>query len=124
MSENQLHKKIFEETEKEYSEAESSKIKEEAKAYILETLKRYDKKKSEKDKIEEELRILKLDIDDFRNGNFAKIKERQEKSKVANNVSVSIRPWWELNTQRFNIPPAFTDLTSGTYNTGWKIWYL
>ena len=86
MSEVDINKMAFQQAEKELLER---KVKE-VKGYILETLEKIELKKKEKARSEEELRILKLDLDDLRQGKFDKIEERKFKSKVARNVSVDI----------------------------------
>lgn len=86
MSEKDINKEAYKQAEKEMLE---NRVKE-VKGYILETLEKIEAKKKEKAKVEEELRVLKLDIEDLRNGNFDKIDERIEKSSVARGVSVII----------------------------------
>lgn len=86
MSEVDINKEAFKQAEKELLER---KVKE-VKGYILETLEKTELKKKEKAKLDEELRILKLDLEDLRQGKFDKIEERKQKSKVAREVSVDI----------------------------------
>lgn len=57
---------------------------------ILEILIKQSELKKEKALIAEKERILKLDYEDARLGNFEKIKERHEKSKLARECSVEI----------------------------------
>lgn len=85
MSEKDINKEAYKQAEKELLE---NKVKE-VKGYILETLEKIEAKKKEKAKVEEELRVLKLDVEDLRNGNFDKIEERIAKSSVARGVSVT-----------------------------------
>jgi hypothetical protein len=84
MSEKELNKKAFEQAEKELFDKQVKK----AKDYILQTLEKIEQKKKEKSKVEEELRVLKLDLEDMRKGNFKSIEERVEKSIVAQEVTV------------------------------------
>jgi hypothetical protein len=84
MSEKELNKKAFEQAEKELFD-KRVKI---AKDYILQTLEKIEEKKKEKAKVEEELRVLKLDLEDIRKGNFKSIEERVEKSSVAQDITV------------------------------------
>ncbi len=88
MSEKDINKEAYEQAEKELLEGRVEKVK----GYILLTLQKIEAKKEEKQRIDEELRVLKLDLDDLRKGNFKKIEERQEKSKTAKRVSVRITP--------------------------------
>lgn len=48
--------------------------------------KKYDKEK-EKDEIEEEIKLIKQDIDDFKSGRLDKIKERHEVNPNANEIA-------------------------------------
>jgi hypothetical protein len=57
---------------------------------LLEILKKQEEIKKEKALIAEKERILKLDYEDIRQGNFEKVKERHEKSKIAKDCSVEI----------------------------------
>jgi hypothetical protein len=80
-----INKEAYKQAEKELLEGQVKKVK----GYILETLQKLEDKKQEKEKVEEQIRILKLDLEDLRNGRFEKIEERIEKSKVARGISVN-----------------------------------
>ncbi|PJB52884.1 MAG: hypothetical protein CO099_10180 [Bdellovibrio sp. CG_4_9_14_3_um_filter_39_7] len=80
---------------------------EELKGYFRKTLEAIENKKAEKERIEEELRVLKLDLEDLKEGKFKKIEERQNEAPTAKRVSVihfertfwpqphpSQFPWW------------------------------
>jgi tRNA U34 5-carboxymethylaminomethyl modifying enzyme MnmG/GidA len=108
MTEKNIQKEAYEQAERELLQAKV----EEAKKYVLETLNRIELKKEERSKIEEELRVLKLDLEDLRNGNFHKVKERQEKSDVAKRVGVPIRYNFVITTARNS---DWFDWTGGTY---------
>lgn len=126
-----VNKKAFEQAEKELMDG---KIKE-VKGYILETLEKIESKKKDKDKLDEELRVLKLDLEDLRNGKFEKIEERRSKSLVARGVSVHIPSLLNTvftqglcdtsltNTYGSSIL-NWLDATSGTYTTTDKVFYL
>lgn len=77
-------KQAFEDVQKEISSKEIEIYKE----YFKKTLQKIEEKKKQKEQIEEELRILKLDLDELKEGKLEKIKERQVKSELANKVSV------------------------------------
>lgn len=111
------------------------------KEFILKTLKKTDEKKKEKEKIEEELRILKEDLDNLRNGNLDNIEERLSKSPTAREVSqVDINiimnnflkqklanNYYDNVTVThtgYTTPTQWVNATAGTYNTGYKIYYL
>jgi hypothetical protein len=104
---SELNKTAYEQAEKELLDKKITEVK----GYILETLEKIEKKKKEKELIDEELRILKLDLEDLRNGKFDKIEERIRKSKVANQVSISFpNPWWTVNSTTND----WLNLTGGT----------
>jgi len=88
MSEKEINKEAYKQAEKELFD---NKLKE-IKSYILETLEKIEAKKKEKSRIDEEMRILKLDLEDLRNGKFDKIEERNQKSPTAKKVSIVIKP--------------------------------
>lgn len=81
-----LHKQAFEEAKEEFKKKRVKEVKE----LVLKTLEKLEAVKKRKARMEEEERILKLDLEDLRQGNFEKVKERQDKSKVAKDVSVDI----------------------------------
>ena len=117
-----VNKQAFEQAEKELLDKRVSEVK----GYILETLEKIETKKKEKEKIDEELRVLKLDLDDLRSGKFEKIEERMSKSPISKEVSFKwIQPAFPFNpfppiNQAFN----WLDNTSGTYQTKTKIYYF
>ena len=74
MSNNEINKEAYKQAEKELLKEKVDRVKE----YILETLRKMESKKKEKAKVEEELRVLKLNLDDLRNGRFDKLEERIE----------------------------------------------
>lgn len=116
MSEKDLNQEAYKQAEKELFE---KKI-EEVKRYILSTLEKIEEKKKEKARTEEELRILKLDLEDLRNGNFDKIEERQEKSRVAKAISqYTTSPSLTLSGATYTTfcNLAWPTVTRGTYNT-------
>lgn len=87
----------FKQAEEEFKE----KLTKMVKGMTLATLEQIEAKKSQKARVEEELRILKLDLEDLKNGRLEKVKERQKKSEVARNVSrIEVnkieRPWSDL----------------------------
>ena len=114
MSEKDLNKQAFAEVEKQLQDQKIVKVKE----YILQTLNSIDIKKNEKARIEESLRILNLDLEDLRNGKFEKIEERNKSSQLAQSISSYLPidfPFKVIN---------WPELTNGTYQTQFKIWYF
>lgn len=97
-----------------YNEAQDSlkeKQVEEVKRIVLKTLEKIESLKSDKEKaqenvkdIDEKIKILKMDIDDLKEGRLDRITERQEKDAKAKETSVVIiiketkvehdYPWW------------------------------
>lgn len=119
MSEENVNKEAYKQAEKELLEGKVQKVK----GYILETLKKLERKKQDKELIEEEIRILKLDLEDLRQGKFDKIEERIENSWVAKGLGNHLH--FQINSQTA-LPPGWNwaDNTAGTYNTGYKIYYF
>lgn len=115
----EINKEAYKQAEKELLEKRVNEVK----GFILETLEKIERKKKEKAKIEEELRVLKLDIEDMKNGKFDKIEERIEKSSVARGVSIVIPhiQWGDVAVtsvwDNTNITNSWPSLVSGTYTT-------
>lgn len=121
----------FKEAESEFKE----RLTKEIKRQTLLTLEALEKARVEKSKVEEKIRILKMDLDDLKLGKLDKIKERQQKSKVACQVSL-------LDVSRLLSPGSITvngglslssgssletfygDSISGVYNTSARTYYL
>ena len=104
---------------KEGQEAFQKKLTSVVKRMTLETLEAIEAKKADKAKVEEELRVLKMDLEDLKEGKIDRIKERQSKSPLANNVSV-------IDVDSFSISQpcpisqtittsTFPNMTAGTY---------
>ncbi len=113
----EINKEAYKQAEKELLEKRVNEVK----GFILETLEKIERKKKEKARIEEELRVLKLDIEDMKNGKFDKIEERIEKSKVARRISVITFPspfYWDGNQNVWN------GLISGTYTVNGRSFYI
>lgn len=113
----EINKEAYKQAEKELLEKRVNEVK----GFILETLEKIERKKKEKARIEEELRVLKLDIEDMKNGKFDKIEERIEKSKVARGISVISFPspfYWDGNSNVWN------GLVSGTYTVNGRSFYI
>lgn len=82
----EIVKEAYKLAEKELREKEKMRIKEVVKA----TLEKLHKKEIEKHSIEEEIKILRKDIEDLKIGRLDKIKERQDIDVKAREVSVII----------------------------------
>ena len=107
----EINKEAYKQAEKELLEKRVNEVK----GFILETLEKIERKKKEKAKIEEELRVLKLDIEDMKNGKFDKIEERIEKSSVARGVSIVVVPSWDNTIPCGSQNLTWSGLVSGTY---------
>jgi predicted nuclease with TOPRIM domain len=117
----EINKEAYKQAEKELLEKRVNEVK----GLILETLEKIERKKKEKARIEEELRVLKLDIEDMKNGKFDKIEERIEKSKVARGVSIVVVPGWSNNIAPWNNPDiTWPGLVSGTYTVNGRSFYI
>ena len=77
MSEKDLNKQAFKQAEEELQEEKVAEVKEVMKS-ILQSIQR---KTEEKAKIEESLRLLKLDMEDLKVGKLDKIRERHATTK-------------------------------------------
>jgi hypothetical protein len=79
-------KKAFQLAEKELEENKINKLKE----VVKQTLEKIESLIKEKGKLEEKIKILKMDIDDLKVGRLDKIEERQKTSEVAKETSVIV----------------------------------
>jgi len=128
-----------------YSEAEDSlkqKQVDEVKKIVLKTLEKIESLKTDKEKaqenvkeIEEKIKLLKLDIDDLKEGRLDRITERQEKDQRAKETSVVIiiketrvdhdYPWWywpyRIVWPEVPVYPqiTWTATTNSTYGGSW-----
>jgi predicted nuclease with TOPRIM domain len=116
----EINKEAYKQAEKELLEKRVNEVK----GFILETLEKIERKKKEKSKIEEELRVLKLDIEDMKNGKFDKIEERIEKSSVARGVSIVVVPGWSNTTSIWDNTSTWPSLVSGTYTVNGRSYYI
>lgn len=82
------YKKAYQEIDKEMNNDKLELFKKEVKAYKLEQLEAQERLKSEKEKIEEKLRIVKLNLDNLDAGKFEAIEERMRKSEMARQLTV------------------------------------
>jgi len=145
-----LNKEAYKQAEDELKAEKVAVVKD----FVLKTLRKIDETKKSKELIEEQLRILNKDLEDLRNGDFSKIEERINKSAVAKGVSqvflneinnlvhtVNTVGYSNANTSyRGNLTTTsnplmiasgalftkaeWNDLTSGTYPTSSKTYYL
>jgi len=81
---------VVESTEKEFEKKKVEQRKEAIKEIVQRTLERIDELDNRIKGLEEEKRILKLDIEDMKNGKLDLIEERQRKSEKARNTSLVI----------------------------------
>jgi DNA relaxase NicK len=97
----------FKEAEKEFKERLSKEVKQQT----LHTLERLEKEKANKANSEENIRILKMDLDDLKEGRLDKIKERQEKSSQARAIS-------EIDLEKFGLSLKFHPSKTTTFFQG------
>jgi len=74
-----MFEKAYDEAKKTFEEKE----KEQVKKMVTELLTKREKLSKEKEEIEEKIRIIGKELEDLKNGKIDKIKERHEKSDVA-----------------------------------------
>ena len=86
MSDKDLAKQAFQELEKEQQEQQVKDLK----LIVKRTLEKLEKKKEVKENLDKEIKILKSDLNDLKEGRLDKIKERQDVDKKAKEVSVII----------------------------------
>jgi len=79
-------KKGYEVAKQELQEEEINRVKEVIKA----TLRKMEDLKQQKRKLEKQIKILRLDIEDFKSGRLDRIEERQKVDKEAKEVSVVV----------------------------------
>jgi hypothetical protein len=128
MSEEKINQEAFKKAEAELFDHKVDVVKE----LMLETLEKIEKKKKEKELLDEELRILKLDIEDLRKGDFKKIDERVQKSKVARGISITLprelfvpgNYTYYPGTENMGYTTTWNDATCGTYTTTNKVYYF
>jgi regulator of replication initiation timing len=133
MSEKEIAKKAFAEIEEEKTNKAVKQVKE----IVTKTLEKLDTVKKEIKKLQDEEKVLKMDIDDLKEGRLDRISERQEKDPEAKKVSVVViikekeviretSPWywpyqvvWQIPTYT---PPIFPPLNP-IYGGGNNICY-
>jgi hypothetical protein len=112
--EKKMAQEVYKEVTSELHQREKALLK----GYFTNTLTELERKKSEKEKIEEEIRILNRDLEDLKEGKLDRIKERQEKSPVADHVSqVEINNFFQL-TEVIKSEPFWY---KGTYPIVWTV---
>ena len=115
-------KKLAEEAYKQVQDELSSEQLGIIKDAMLKTLRAIDNQKEVVAKEQEKLRVLKLDLEDLQAGKLDKIKERQAKSQVACKISVIQMPMFDNSIFSGNL--SWPQITSGTYYTGTRTYYL
>jgi hypothetical protein len=128
-----------------YDEAQNSlkeRQVEEVKKIVLKTLEKIESLKGEKDRaqekvkdIDERIKILRMDVDDLKEGRLDRIEERQAKDPEAKNTSVVIiiketkvereYPFWNWPYRFEWVVPYWnaTQTSSVAYNNSGDIWY-
>ncbi len=86
MTDKNKAQKAFKEVEAELEEKQVKELKEIVRKYLT----KLESKKDEKAKVDKDIKILKSDIEDLKEGRLDRIKERQEKDPEARRVSVII----------------------------------
>jgi len=107
MTEKEKVKKAYSEVEQELSAERDRKIKEQVKGIVKQTLEKIDKLKGQREKIDKRIKVLKLDIDDLKEGHLDRIKERQEKDPEAKRVSVIVIKEKEVIREPYPVNPWY-----------------
>jgi hypothetical protein len=87
---NELIKEATHEAQKSWEKEKREKVYETVKKIVKATLEKIEELEKRKDNIQEEIRILKKDIDDLKAGKLDAIKERQDINPRAKDVSIII----------------------------------
>jgi hypothetical protein len=103
MTEKEI-KKAYSDVERELKEEQEAEVKRQVKSIVKTTLSKIEKLKEERDEIDGKIKILKLDIDDLKEGHLDRIKERQEKDPKAREISVIIVKEKEIIRERVVSP--------------------
>ena len=90
MKNNKENKEIAKQVFKELEEEERQQQINDLKLIVKKTLEKLEKKKEAKAELDKEIKILKNDLNDLKEGRLDKIKERQDIDKKAKEVSVII----------------------------------
>lgn len=107
-----IHEEAFKQAEKELKEDHVKEIKEIMKSILQEM----QHQKEIKEAAEEKLRILKMEMEDLKEGRIDKIKERHDKSKKVGQISPIKLP--NLFSTLNKLPQYGTLTTTGTGNSG------
>jgi regulator of replication initiation timing len=125
MSEKEIVKQAFAEAEKSAQEKQIKQVKE----IVTKTLEKLDGIKKDIKKLQEEEKVLKMDIEDLKEGRLDRISERQEKDPEAKKISVvviikekevirEVSPWyWPYQVTWQYVPPPIYTQPVITYNT-------
>ena len=127
--EKELVKQAFKDAEKSLKDKEV----EEVKKIVLKTLEKINDLKKTKAEAEEKIKILKMDLDDLKEGRLDRMAERQEKDGRAKQISVviiikekiverEVSPWyWPYRViwpqPYYPCPITITDAPNTTYYT-------
>jgi len=107
----ELARKGYELAQKEFRKKQIEKVKE----IVMKTLEKLEDLKKQKKEIEEKIRILKMDIEDLKQGRFDRILERQEKDKKAKEISVVKIEKKDNNDYSFDVSYSYYP------STGWTL---
>ena len=125
MRDKQINKEAFQQAEDQLKKEKIDLIK----GYITSNLKAQERNRKEDARIQEEYRVLKKDLEDLKAGNFDKIEERIAKSPAAQRLASKVfngayKPFSTLPDSWNLVKVEWPRVTSGTYQTGAKIYYF
>lgn len=118
------NEQIIKEVNKELDQEKLEELKKQVRAYKLEQLELQEKYKAEKEKVEEKLRIVKLNLENLDKGDFSAIEDRMKKSEIAKTTDIEkrIEKVIEIWKGWFPIQP-FVIPTYPQLNNPWITWY-
>lgn len=123
----QENKKIASKAFDDLSDNEKEHLVAVVKRYFKEQLELQGKIKAEIERQQERLRIINLNIQNVKDGDFSKIQERIDASEAAQEIQNSINvssPFIEGINLVMDMSPIPTNLLSGVYKTHHKTFYF
>ncbi|MHA1329607.1 MAG: hypothetical protein ACTSR2_00885 [Candidatus Hodarchaeales archaeon] len=121
-----MEKKIIKEAFGEAQKQAEKEKREKIKKVILETLRKLEDLKEERDLINKKIKILKKDLEDFKNGRLDLIEERLRTDKLAKETSVvklkkvseGSKPWYETYKIELANPVYYYDTDTWSIGGG------
>ena len=123
----ELVRKVAEQTEKTFQEKKDEAKKEMVREIVQKTLERIDELDKEIKELEEKRKILKMDLEDLKNGKLNLIEERQKVDEKARETSIIVikevvkkyvpSPWYQPYFIEWNTPSEWNKVWYSTNST-------